>query len=91
MIYIIVNAGSKKVLIHGDSLSFCPKCNGTGFLDWIENILGKKKKKKSFTIKWDTKHLQGEVVYKEVVELMSEEIKISIDEEILKKLLELKK
>jgi len=30
----------------------CPKCQGEGKLDWIENIVGKKIKKRSLAAKW---------------------------------------
>ncbi|MCK5614852.1 hypothetical protein KAR91_74005 [Candidatus Pacearchaeota archaeon] len=43
--------GRKKFNRH----NICPKCNGAGAIDWIDNIIGRKRSRKSKVKFWSTK------------------------------------
>lgn len=68
----------------------CPKCQGVGKLDFIEKIVGKRSKFKSFSISWNIETEEGSKLMcsKELAKELSKELQIKVDEEILKKLKE---
>jgi uncharacterized protein YuzB (UPF0349 family) len=45
------------ILKEYSAVNFCPKCKGTGKLDWIENILGKQNKNPSALDNINVRHL----------------------------------
>jgi len=64
----------------------CDKCNGSGKLDWIENIVGKNPRKLTgdWTIEWSTsEQLYGSNLEKDIVDQISKNMADKIDKEIL--------
>lgn len=70
----------------------CPECQGEGKLDWVENIVGKKIKKRSLAAEWSLssvtslKSLHDRDLEKEIVDFLAEEITKRVDEDIMKAL-----
>jgi len=75
---------------------FCNKCLGTGKLDWVEQIVGKKPKEDTFTV-YNTftvsdASINGTIntftLEDEIRRIVSEELAKKIDEDILKSLMD---
>lgn len=71
----------------------CPQCQGEGKLDWIENIVGKKKEKlRSLVAEWSIsstrklEHLYDSDLEKEIKDVLAEEIARKVDKDIMKAL-----
>lgn len=66
----------------------CKKCHGDGKLDWLENIVGKRKKHHEFY--FQVKDLQdsfADGILKELTESMAEQMAKEIDREIMRQIL----
>lgn len=67
--------------------NICRKCNGEGKLDWIENVVGKKKPSLktdwTFEVSNDIKCFHSEEAIEDIIKELREGIVKQIDEEIM--------
>jgi hypothetical protein len=79
----------------GKVIPTCSKCFGSGKLDWIENIVGKRRPRRGLQVSWpvsdaeDFKSMFGARWDSEIISKMSEELAKEIDREIIKELLKI--
>lgn len=66
----------------------CPECQGTGKVDWLENILGKAPMKGSDTSEWLPPAGFDRGVHDDAIDAMAQQLANEIDKEILESILE---
>lgn len=76
--YLCKGTGRKKFNRH----NLCPKCDGYGTMDWIDNITGRIRKKK--LTRWGENHT---FIGEGVVEAMTKQLAEDIDNRIIKGLI----
>jgi len=65
--------------------AFCDVCHGTGKLDWIEQVVGKRSKNNMFTASFDEVfHGDFSITVKPYMEALAKQMADNVDREILK-------